>query len=191
MIYFTLFWGFLQVGLFSFGGAYAAIPLIRDIVVSYGWLDDEMLSYMIAVSESTPGPIMVNLATYIGASKAGIPGALIATGAVVLPAFVIIILITKALTKFAENKYVKAVMNGINPCMIGIILTTGAVMIVQNILTGLSFSSVSADIRACIITAVLAFVYFAVPKITKRKISPIFLIIIGAGLGIISGLTVV
>ena len=95
MIYFDLFLGFLKVGLFSFGGAYAAIPLIRDVVLHYGWLDDEILAYMIAVSESTPGPIMVNMATYVGSMTAGIPGALIATFSVVLPAFV------AALFKFA------------------------------------------------------------------------------------------
>ena len=90
MICLDLFLGFLKVGCFAFGGAYGAIPLIRDIVMSYGWLNDEMLTYMIAVSESTPGPIMVNLATYIGSSQAGLPGALIATSAVVLPSFFII-----------------------------------------------------------------------------------------------------
>ena len=78
-----LFFGFLKVGCFSFGGAYAAIPLIRDIVHAYGWLTDEQLMSMIAVSESTPGPIMVNLATYVGTSQAGVFGAVAATLAVV------------------------------------------------------------------------------------------------------------
>ena len=91
MIYWELFVGFLKVGLFSFGGGYAAIPLIRDVVMSYGWLSEDMLTYMIAVSESTPGPIMVNLATYVGISQGGMPGALVATFAAVLPAFFIII----------------------------------------------------------------------------------------------------
>ena len=93
MIYLDLLIGFLKVGCFSFGGAYAAIPLIRDVVLSYGWLTDEVLTDMIAVSESTPGPIMVNLATYIGSSQAGLPGAVLATLASVLPAFVIMLLI--------------------------------------------------------------------------------------------------
>lgn len=74
MIYLDLFLGFLRVGCFAFGGAYGAIPLIRDTVLSYGWLDDEALAYMIAVSESTPGPIMVNLATYVGSNQAGFWG---------------------------------------------------------------------------------------------------------------------
>ena len=97
MIYLDLFLGFLKVGLFAFGGAYGAIPLIRDVVLSYGWLSDEALSYMIAVSESTPGPIMVNLATYVGSAEAGFLGALVATLAVVLPSFMIILLITALL----------------------------------------------------------------------------------------------
>ena len=83
MIYLDLLIGFLKVGFFSFGGGYVSIALIREIVLSHGWIDDEMLTYMIAVSESTPGPLMVNLATYIGSSKGGIIGAVIATSAVV------------------------------------------------------------------------------------------------------------
>ena len=94
MIYLELFAGFLKVGCFAFGGAYGAIPLIRDVVLSYGWLNDDMMTYMIAVSESTPGPIMVNLATYVGSSQGGFLGAVIATAAVVLPSFLIILLVT-------------------------------------------------------------------------------------------------
>ena len=97
MIYLDLLLGFLRVGCFAFGGAYGAIPLIRDVVLSYGWMDDDALAYMIAVSESTPGPIMVNLATYVGSSQAGLPGAILATLAVVLPSFIVILLITAAL----------------------------------------------------------------------------------------------
>ena len=93
MIYLELFLGFLKVGCFAFGGAYGAIPLIRDVVLSYGWISDEMLTYMIAVSESTPGPIMVNLATYIGSNQGGFIGAVIATTAVITPSFIIILLL--------------------------------------------------------------------------------------------------
>ena len=97
MIYIELFLGFLKVGCFAFGGAYGAIPLIRDVVLTYGWIDEEMLTYMIAVSESTPGPIMVNLATYIGSNQAGFLGAVITTLAVVTPSFLIVLLITTLL----------------------------------------------------------------------------------------------
>ena len=125
MIYLDLFLGFLKVGLFAFGGAYGAIPLIRDVVLSYGWLSDEALSYMIAVSESTPGPIMVNLATYVGSTEAGFLGALVATLAVVLPSFIIILLITALLKNAFKNKYIQSVLRGLKPCIIGIVLAMG------------------------------------------------------------------
>ena len=132
MIYLDLLIGFLEVGFFSFGGAYAAIPLIREVVLAHGWMDHEMVAYMIAISESTPGPIMVNMATYVGSVKGGIPGALIATTAVVFPAFLIILLIMVLLKKALQNKYVKAALGGLKPCIIGIILSTGILMIIGN-----------------------------------------------------------
>jgi len=128
MIYLHLFLGFLRVGCFAFGGAYGAIPLIRDVVLSYGWLSDEALAYMIAVSESTPGPIMVNLATYIGSSQAGLLGAILATAAVVLPSFIIILLVTATLSTLLKNRYVQAILRGLKPCIIGIVLATGVYM---------------------------------------------------------------
>ena len=121
MIFLELFLGFLWVGCFSFGGAYGAIPLIRDVVLSHGWLDEESLTYMIAVSESTPGPIMVNLATYIGSSKAGFAGAALATLAVVLPAFVIILLVMAVVKSLLSNPYMQALLRGIKPCVIGMV----------------------------------------------------------------------
>ena len=132
MIYLELFVGFLKVGLFSFGGGYASIPLIRDVVMSYGWLSEDMLTYMIAVSESTPGPIMVNLATYVGITQGGMLGAFVATFAVVLPAFFIIIAIVAFLSRVIENPYVAAVMQGLKSCVTGIILATGVHMVIRN-----------------------------------------------------------
>ena len=110
MIWWELFIGFLEVGCFSFGGAYAAIPLIRDVVLKYGWLEEETLLYFIGVCESTPGPIMINLATYVGSSQAGILGGLLATFAVVLPAFLIILGVVAIVDKFLGNPWVKAAM---------------------------------------------------------------------------------
>ena len=183
MIYLELLIGFLKVGCFAFGGAYGAIPLIRDIVLSYGWLSDEMLTYMIAVSESTPGPIMVNLATYIGSSKAGFLGAVIATLAVVLPSFLIIILITALLKAVLKNKYVQAILRGLKPCVIGIVLATGIFMIFSNVFG--KVSAISINLQAIIITAVLTVCIFAYKYFTKKKLSPILLIVISAVLGII------
>ncbi len=182
MIYVELLTGFLTVGLFSFGGAYAAIPLIRDIVLSYGWLDDEALTNMIAISESTPGPIMVNLATYVGSSKAGILGGILATTAVVLPAFFIILMIMILMRKALGNKYVQAVLRGLKPCIAGIIAAMGAYMILKNMLSPLFEET--ADMWPLILTFVLVLLYFGSRKVMKKKMTPIMLIVISAALGI-------
>ena len=178
MILLELFIGFLKVGCFSFGGAYGAIPLIRDVVLSYGWMNDEMLTYMIAVSESTPGPIMVNMATYVGSSQAGIPGSLVAVLAVVLPAFIIILLVTALLKTVLKNPYVQAVLRGLKPCMIGIILATGVFMLIRN---GIVIRDRAMQIRPLILTLVLGAIYFSSRKIKKRGISPILLICYSSG----------
>lgn len=182
MILLELFIGFLKVGCFAFGGAYGAIPLIRDVVLSYGWLDDEMLTYMIAVSESTPGPIMVNLATYVGSSQAGLPGSIAATLAVVLPSFIIILLVTALLKTVLKSPYVQAVLRGLKPCMIGIILATGVYMILKN---GIIVQNGVLLIRPLLLTLALGTAYFGSRKIRKGGISPIRLILLSAAAGIV------
>ena len=183
MIYLELFIGFLQVGFFSFGGAYGAIPLIRDVVLHYGWLNDETLTYMIAVSEGTPGPIMLNLATYVGSSQAGILGALIATSAVVLPSFVIILLIMVVLKALLKKPAVQAILRGLKPCIVGIILATGIYIAVTNCIV--KEGTLSVSIPIVVMTAVLAGLYFGSRKFTKKGISPIGLISISAVAGMV------
>ena len=178
MIYLELLLGFLQVGCFAFGGAYGAIPLIRDVVFSYGWLDEEALTYMIAISESTPGPIMVNTATYIGSSQAGFFGTLLATTAVILPSFLIILLVTAVLKNAVKNPHVQALLRGLRPCVIAIILITGCEMVISNCLR-------ATDLTALIITAILAVILFGSKYLLKKKLSPITLILIAAFLGIV------
>lgn len=175
MIYLELLLGFLQVGCFAFGGAYAAIPLIRDVVLSYGWITEEKLSYMIAIAESTPGPIMVNLATYIGSEQGGVLGAAIATTAVILPAFFIMILAVVVLNKAIKNRYVQATLAAITPCIIGIIFATGAEMTIHA-LTGW---------WEIILGGVLAVILFGSRFVLKKKISTIAFIGISAVLGIL------
>ena len=117
MIYLKLFWDFFQVSCFTFGGAYGAIPLIRDMVMGNGWITEERFAYMIAVSESTPGPIMVNMATYVGSDQAGFWGSLAATVGVVLPAYLVILLIVSIMKNAIKNRYVQAVLRGLKPCV--------------------------------------------------------------------------
>ena len=183
MIYLDLLLGFLRVGCFTFGGGYAAIPLIRDVVLSYRWLTEDQLTYMIAVSESTPGPIMVNLATYIGSSQAGFLGSVIATVAVVLPSFLVILLITALLKTVLKNKYIQALLRGLKPCVIGIVLATGSYMVLKNCFGAIS--NVIINVKAVIITVLLAAFMLLYIHFAKKKLSPISLIIISAILGVI------
>lgn len=180
MIYLDLLLGFLKVGCFTFGGGYAAIPLIRDVVMSYGWLTEDRLTYMIAVSESTPGPIMVNLATYVGSSQGGIPGALIASFAVVMPSFCIILLILILLKSIIKNPNVQAILRGMQPCVVGIILATGVQLTLKA-----CFPSGSMDLRAVIIGLILGAAAAFGKKLLKKKLSAIQLIMLSAVLGIL------
>jgi len=183
MIYLELFLAFLEVGLFSFGGAYAAIPLIRDVVLEHAWMSDEQIAYIIAVSESTPGPIMVNMATYVGSTQGGVFGAFLATLGVVLPAFVIILLIMVLLQNLLKNKYFQAVLQGLKACVIGIILATGLHMIVTNCLE--TEGKMGVNPQAVIIMVVLLLILFLHKKITRKKLSPISLIAVSAVVGVV------
>lgn len=180
MIYWDLFYQFFKVSCFTFGGAYGAIPLIRDMVLRCGWLTEDQISYMIAVSESTPGPIMVNLATYIGSDQAGFWGSLIATVAVVLPAYLVILLVVMLLQNLIKNRYVQAILSGLKPCVVGIVLATGLCMSVRSVLSGPGL-----DGKALLIAALLTAAMVLFPKLTKKKLSPIGLILLSAAFGIL------
>ena len=180
MILLDLFLGFLKVGCFTFGGGYAAIPLIRDVVLRNGWLTEERFTYMIAVSESTPGPIMVNLATYVGSSQAGVMGALLSTFAVVLPSFCIILLIMVLLKSLIKHPAVQAVLGGMQPCVVGIIFATGIQLTVKSVLP-----MGAVDVRAVAIATLLGAAIVLYRKKWKKKLSPIRLILLSAALGIL------
>ena len=178
MIYLDLFLGFLKVGCFTFGGGYGAVPLIREVVLGNGWLSEEMLTCMIAVSESTPGPIMVNMATYIGSSQGGILGAAIATFAVALPSFLIILLVSTLLAAAIKSNYIQAVLRGLKPCVTGIVLATGAWMTFENCVSS------TPDLRTIFLAALLAVLPSLWKKYRKKKLSPIALIAISAVAGV-------
>ena len=182
MIYLELILGFLEVGCFSFGGAYSAIPLIRDVVLSYGWLSDETMTYMIAVAESTPGPIMVNLATFVGNAQGGLLGAILATTAVVLPSFFAILLIMNLLRNLLKYGSVQAILRGLKPCIIGIVLATGAYMTLHRCFPQ---AELIPDWRALVITALLLVLRALYPKMRKKKLSPIAMIVISAVIGLL------
>lgn len=184
MIYLELFLTFLQVGAVSFGGGYAMISLIRERMLMYGWLTEEELLNMIAVSESTPGPIAVNMATFVGSAQGGILGAFLATLGVVLPSFIIILIIAALIRNFLKYKGVQAFLGGIRPCVVGLILATALTMLMSALFAFRSTSdALVPDGKGLIIFAVIAATAVISKKIRKKPLSPILLILISAGLG--------
>ena len=185
MIYLELFLTFLQIGAFSFGGGYGMISLIREKVLTYGWLTEEELLNMIAVAESTPGPIAVNMATFVGSEQGGILGSLVATLGVVLPSFFIILLIATLMRSLMKYEGVKAFLGGVRPCVVGLILATAITMFMS---TAIGFknleTALSVDIKGLIIFALLIAIAMVTKLVFKKKVSPILMILISAGLGI-------
>ncbi|MCD8040770.1 MAG: chromate transporter [Clostridia bacterium] len=185
MIYLQLFLTFLEVGAVSFGGGYGMIALIQEKMLSYGWLTEEEMLNMIAVAESTPGPIAVNIATFVGSSQGGLLGAFLATLGVVLPSFIIILIIVTLIKNLLKYKPVNAFLNGLRPAVVGLIIATGITMILSNLFgfseTGDSFIPDGQSIVIFAIIVVIAVIY----KIVRKKsVSPIVMILISAVLGI-------
>lgn len=129
MLYLRLFYEFFKTGLFAVGGGMATLPFLYSMSDSTGWFTHAQLADMIAVSESTPGPIGVNMATYVGFSTAGIPGALVATLGLVAPSVIIILIIARVLKSFRQNKYVDAAFYGLRPCSVGLIAAAGLLVV--------------------------------------------------------------
>ena len=185
MIYLKLFLTFLQIGAVSFGGGYGMISLVREKVLENGWLNEEEFLNMIAVSESTPGPIAINMATFVGSNQGGILGSALATLGVVLPAFIIILIITALLHNFLKYNGVKAFLAGVRPCVVGLICATALSMIISKIFGVTTVeNSVSFDWKALVIFLLIYGMALLFKKIKKKKPSPIIMILISAVLGI-------
>ena len=185
MIYLTLFLTFLKIGAVSFGGGYGMISLIRETVLANSWLTEEDFLNFIAVAESTPGPLAVNMATFIGSEQGGFLGALVATLGVVLPSFIIILIIAALITNLLKYAGVKSVLQGIRPTIVGLILATALTMFVTQVF---GFTSVgdefSFDWKALVIFAIIAAIAILWKVFKKKQFSPILLILISGGLGI-------
>lgn len=186
MIYIELFLNFLVIGAVSFGGGYGMISLVRETVLSKGWLTESQFMDFIAVSESTPGPLAVNMATFIGSSQGGILGAFTATLGVVLPSFFIILIIAAVLKNIFKYAGVKAVLTGIRPCIVAMIIATAISMGLNIfIVAEKSGDAISPDIRSIIIFFILIAVQLMCGKVLKKKLSPILMIVFSAVLGIV------
>ena len=188
MILLDLFLTFLLIGAVSFGGGYGMISLVREQVLAHGWLTESEFLDMIAVSESTPGPLAVNMATFIGSSQAGFPGALVATLGVVLPAFLIILLIAAVLKNLLRYRGVEAFLSGVRPTVVGLILGTAVVLGLATLFSLGSLrdtSGVTHDAGAFLILFCLLALDAASRTWRGRAIAPILLILISAVLGML------
>ena len=184
MIYLELFFTFLQIGAFSFGGGYGMISLIREKALTHGWLTEEELLNMIAVAESSPGPIAVNMATFVGSEQGGVLGSILATLGVVLPSFILILLIAILMRNLLKYAGVKAFLGGIRPCVIGLILATAFTLFLSKLFGFERIGdTLSVDFKGVILFAVLVAISLLGKLVFKKKISPILMILISAGLG--------
>ncbi len=187
MIYLTLFYEFFKIGLFTFGGGYAMIPLIKETVLKFGWLTESEFFDLVGVCESTPGPIAINMATYIGSIKGSLLGSIIATLGVVLPSFIIILLIASLLKNLTKNRFFKGFMTGVKPIIVALILSTGVMLLLKSI-GFVSITDFSFNLKAAVTLLILIGIYFGYKKVFSKKIGTITLIIISAALGIIINL---
>ena len=181
---FILFLEFFKIGLFTFGGGYAMIPLVREVVLKHGWMTEEAFTNFIGVCESTPGPIAVNMGTYVGSTVDGFFGSVFATLGVVLPSMIVIILILTLLKTLTQNKHFLNALKGIKPVVLGLIFSTGLILVLK----ALGYKSTSSfifDWKSFIILGIICLLYFVYQKIFKKKPNTILLIIVSACLGII------
>ncbi len=187
MIYLMLFAEFFKVGLFTFGGGFAMIPLIEEVVIKHDWLSASSFYDFIGVCESTPGPIAINMATFIGSAQGGLFGSIIATFGVVLPSFIIILLIATILTNFTDNKYFKGFLKGVKPVVVALITSTGFILLMKA-LGYVSINQFKLNIVSLCIFLILTAVYFIFKKLKDKKLSSINIILISAVLGVILNL---
>ncbi len=182
-IFLELFITFFKIGLFTFGGGYAMLPLIQKEVLNHGWMEIKEIINFIAVSESTPGPFAINCATYVGMETGGVLGAVCATLGVVLPSFIVILSVARFYKKFKESKIVSSVMTGLRPAVIGLIGSALVSMILTVFLpNGFDFGSiVIPDLLVSLAIAVVMTV------LVFKKVHPIIIIVLSAVAGIAAG----
>lgn len=180
-----LFLIFFKIGLFTFGGGYAMIPLFRQELVGGNFITEALLIDFIGISESTPGPFAVNMATFIGMEYAGLLGAFVATLGVVLPSFLIILVIAKFGSKFLASKSVAQAFIGLKPVVIGLVFSVAVMLIFKQVLPAVDLKNFTLDFTGFDYKAVIIMVIAIGSLKFFKKLSPIFIILISAALGIL------
>ena len=185
-----LFFEFFKAGLFAVGGGLATVPFIREMGATYGWITEAEIANIIAIAESTPGPIGVNAATYVGYHVAGIPGSVVATIGLITPSVIIILLIAKAIRKYYQSHMVQSLFLSLRPAAIGLITAAGfsLLLVALNITADFKNFRFSADLSTLLRLGIFAvFAFFTFWKKTA-KIHPLFFILAGGTLGAVLSL---
>ena len=183
MIFLELFYVFFCIGAFTFGGGYAMLPLIQEQVLGRSWATEEELIHFIAVSESTPGPFAINMATYIGSVQGGVLGSACATLGVVLPSFIIILVVAKFYDKFRQSKIVKGCMSGLKPAVVGLIANA-----FLNVLVTIFFpAGFALGVFAQVSTYIYLGIFAVMLLLAFKKLHPILIICLSAAIGIAVG----
>lgn len=188
MIFLRLFYEFFKAGLFAVGGGLATLPFLQDIADKTGWYTQAQLADMIAVSESTPGPIGVNMATYVGFTVGGVPGAVIATLGLITPSIIIILIIAAFLRAFRDNKYVEAAFYGLRPASTALIASAGMSVVMISLFYTQKYNESGNllqlfNLKGFALSAViLILTRFVKPT---KKLHPIIFILASAAVGII------
>ena len=187
MIYLQLFYTFFLIGLFTFGGGYAMIPMIEEQVVGNGWISDKALTDFIAISEATPGPFALNISTFVGNSVGGVFGAICATIGVILPSLIIIIIVAILMNKFMKNRFVQGALAGVKPIVLALILSTTLLLFVKTVFfNGNAIKGdMTFDLRSLTMLITLSGLLIVYHKTHKKSLGPIKLLGIAALLGII------
>lgn len=185
-IYLQLFLTFLKIGAVSFGGGYAMISLVRETCIANGWLTEEEILNFIAVSESTPGPIAINMATFVGSSQGGLLGSFLATLGVVFPSFIIILLLAAVMRNVLKYAGVNRTVKSVQPAIVAMILSTALTMFLSNVFNLSNvYSAFEFDWKSLVIFAVVATVAVVYKKLRKKNISAILLIVLSAIMGML------
>lgn len=188
MIYLRLWWEFFKIGMFSVGGGMATLPFLYDISDKTGWFTHAQLADMIAVAESTPGPIGINMATYTGYTTGGIPGAVLATLGMIMPGMIIVTVIVAILEKFRHNRYVEAAFYGLRPASTGLIAAAGILVVKIALLDPDLYGATGKildifNFKALLLAAVLIVLTRCVKK--TKKLHPVVFIAFSAVVGIV------
>ena len=189
MIYLKLFWSFLKIGLFSVGGGMATLPFLYELSDRTGWFTHTQIADMLAVSESTPGPMGINMATYVGYTVAGIPGAILASIGLILPGVILVLLIMSVLDKFRSNKYVEGAFYGLRPASVGLITAAGLLVARITFLPGFAQGSEFGQLfslfnyKALILAGILLILTRVVKK--TKNLHPVAFIAFSAVVGIV------